>query len=171
MRLKSIITVILWLSSLWVFSQFSPAPKCTIKMGDNYFTNMQHLIVCGGKPICDISSRSDSILINLVVHDKSGNEIGKIIKSKLVSGNKNDLSVKYSASEFSVTHVPSKQQLCLIKKSYLSNINRCILDLWLNFYLPNGKVFQCTPQTSNQPKLQQMSGVEMDSMGTAIVID
>ncbi len=153
--------------------KLTPPNVCAIKIGGNFYINMQHILLYKNTDVLDIKSRNDSIIVNLTIYDNGGRILG-VVKNSRIQGNNKNLEVKYSTEEFTITVVQTKQVVCYIKKGFNELLKRCELGLWLDAYMPDSFYFQCTPEKVNKSPLPEnlhMEGAVFEGGEAAISID
>jgi len=105
------------------------------------------------------------------LYSATGKSIATINDGALISGNKEEISILASETEFSVMDAKTGHMYCLVKKTYNNEKGWCQLDVWMDITLADGTKFLCTPESSNVPTLQYMSGATFQRAGTAILLE
>jgi hypothetical protein len=150
-------------------TSFAQNNDISLKIGGNYFINCERTIVFGNQSI-----------LNVVGDDQTGRRVNFDIFSSfgtldasLIDGNFSGLNAKYYAAnqfEDGFDVIDKRDGRVVLKILSVDNIkmNRNDLHVWADFYLPDGSRFQCTPDKSNVPTLQMMTGATFKNTKVAI---
>jgi hypothetical protein len=150
-------------------TSFAQNNDISLKIGGNYFINCERTIVYG-----------DHSILNIVGDDQTGRRVNFDIFSSLgtldaslADGSFSGPNAKYyTANRFEdgFDVIDSRDGRVVLKILSVDNIkmNRNDLHVWADFYLPDRSRFQCTPDKSNVPTLQMMSGTTFKNNKVAI---
>ena len=94
--------------------------------------------------------------------------MASVKSGKVVKGNVDLFRIKSTEKEYSFTEKANNRIICLVKKTFDKINNRCELQIWLDMFMPTGFYFQCTPETTNNPILNRMSGATFSNSDAAI---
>ena len=145
---------------------------CAVKIGSNYYINCQQIITFKNQPVLTITNSTDnSIKINFDVFSTSGKKVATVKEGKLIEGNKDLYIIKSTDKEFSFIEKSTNRIICFVKKTNDTKNKRCELQVSADMYMPSGFYFQCTPETTNVPSLNYMTGSTFDNMGAAITLN
>lgn len=145
---------------------------CAVKIGKNYYINCKKIISFQNQPVLTITNSQDnSIKINFDVFSTSGTKVATVKEGKLAEGNKDLYIIKLTEKEFSFIEKSTNRIICFVKKTYDQQNKRCELQVSADMYMPSGFYFQCTPETTNVPFLNNMQGATFANSDSAISLN
>jgi len=118
-----------------------------VKIGGNYFVNCESLISYDDEPLFTLKRRdSDGRLgIDFDVYDSKGNKIATIRRGNVVQGDIDAYEISHLSDCHKVIEKASGRVIVQIDK----NPPDAELAVSVNMYLPNGYLFEATPDNIN----------------------
>ncbi|MBL0341184.1 MAG: hypothetical protein IPP71_09775 [Bacteroidetes bacterium] len=146
-------------------------PECAVNIGGNYYINSKHIILFNGQDILSITNtETDTIGVNFDVFSSEGKKIVEVKLGQIQMGNKSLYSIKSSSLEYTFMEIDTKRIICYVKKLADNEKYDCVYAVYVDMYMPDGKNFQCTPETTNNPVLNGMKGNTFKNALSVIIL-
>ncbi len=146
--------------------------EMAVKIGGNYYINCKHLIKMNGEDLVNVNaSITDKMGVFLHVYNETGNLILEVKDGKVEMNSGNLFSVTNTPKEFLCIEKKTGKKVCYIKKQPDKTHSGEVYAVWADIMTPKGYSFQCTPETTNIPALQYMTGSTFDGAETAITLN
>jgi hypothetical protein len=169
LELMKKITFSIYLVFIHVMSVFAQENHCTTKLGGVYFTDCKKFIFAGEQEVLNIRAiEGQMYLLSFQVYNPNRQRIAEIKDNEFVTGNKEQFIIKKTEDEFLLEEISTQRILLYFKRVEKEELYECLYHLWLDFYMPDGNIFQASPEESNLKVLQNMRGASFKRIGTCI---
>ena len=132
---------------------------CAIKLGGVYMIDSEKPILCRNHLIFTVPKSNNNpyrephnlIGISFDVYNANGKIIAKVTEGRLTYGDKNRFVIESTSDEFLLQEKNTSWLICRILKPGPPHKLQydCELWMWMNLYMPNGFLFQATPEEMN----------------------
>ncbi|MBZ5524828.1 MAG: hypothetical protein LAP21_21535 [Acidobacteriia bacterium] len=120
--------------------------KFTVKLGGMNFINVKNIMMFRGEPLFTVyRSESDGALsVNFEVFDSNGNKLASVKQNRIYPHHEQakNLQLGGNASTYTLTDTANNKMLVRIDKREAAETE---LDVFLHTYLPNGVLFNASP--------------------------
>lgn len=160
-----------WLAATLLSAAPSTAqkPDVCLKIGGNYFINCARTIAFGDYSILSVSGdEKTGRMVNFEIYSAKGTLDATLKEGKFSGKNADSYSLKSLGDGFVISDSRTNRPVLKIQNVENKALKRMEMNVWADFFLPNGGRFECTPQTSNVPMLEMMKGATFKNNGTAI---
>lgn len=172
-QINKIITAFLLLQMAFYFSSTAQSiDTCYLHISSNWFYKCKSTIAYNGMSLLNVKGIAGTRwLIDCDVYNSSGVKLVTLKNGEVTTGDSQPISISSTADEFILKLAKTNVELIHLKKYYSEKYKHSAVDVWLQFYLPDGNFVQCTPETSNIPTMQYIKGSLFNGVGSAIEID
>lgn len=138
---------------------FSPillsAQDVVFKMGGVKFQNCKTILNFRGQEILSVRQAADgSFLLNADVFNEAGTLVATV-RDNTPTGR---VELQQETGKIMLLDKSTKRIICeFVKDKWVTT--RVDIAVTLNYYLPNGKMLQCTPEDSSHPSLIEKKNV------------
>lgn len=130
---------------------FQVTEEYQVRLGSNIIKNCKSILAFAGKPFFTLKRHEDGYLgIYFDIHDSQGNKIAVVKRNELYFTKETDtdlFTANATKDLYEVKERSSGRVIFSIKKRSLATPNE--LDICFATYLPNGWLFQATPEKMN----------------------
>jgi hypothetical protein len=119
-----------------------------VRLGGNWYIDCGTLVVYKGSPLFNLRRRDgdDQLGIDFDVYDSAGAKVATIRNSNVVDGDATNYEIVHEAGAKRVIERSTGRVMAeVIKKG----VDGAELDVRVNLYLPNGTLFEATPDRTN----------------------
>lgn len=109
-------------------------------------------------------------MVNFEIYAPSGVLEASLKEGKFTGSQAASFEAKSIKDGFTVTDTRNSRVVLKVVSIYSDENKRDEMNVWGDFFLPNGGRFMFTPETSNLPMLDMMKGSTFRNVGTAIQI-
>ncbi len=177
--MKQLTIIIIFGLALSVQSQTTPKHSTRVytdkdivlKIGGNYYTNNKKTIVYREFAILSISG-NDSLgrNVNFEILNSQGKVEARMLNGEFTGGKGAAYALMNNEQGFAVKETNTGRPVLMVKYQWNEEKKRKEQNVWADFYLPDGKKFICTPETTNLDFMQYMKGAEFEGNDVAIHI-
>jgi len=144
--------------------------ECAVKLGGSRYVNCENMIVFKSKTVLTIDNWDDKLIsINYNIYSPSGVTLAIIEKGKIKQGNPDLFQLIYDNSEYLLIKKSSQKVICHVKKEMEDG--KCEYLMWGNLHMPDGFLFQFTPEQTNVPFLNMLKGSTFKNSHDAIILN
>jgi len=142
-----------------------------VKIGGTTYINVPNIVVCKGVSLFKIiRSDSDGLIgIDFDIYDENGKKVATIRRGRIVKGNDDDYDIVTAHDHYTITEKSTGKMICDIKKRQMAN--NVELEVSVHLYTPDGFLFDATPEQTNLPGGNVISGGVMKNCENGIVIN
>ncbi|MEO6315949.1 MAG: hypothetical protein ABIU63_16855 [Chitinophagaceae bacterium] len=143
----------------------------SIRLGGNFYENVVNLLVYRGQLIFTITraENSGSLGIDFDIYDNAGSKIAVVKNSRIYSGNNKDFAIVVDADRWSLSEKNNGRLICDIRKRSL--VSTAELEVNVKLYMPNGYLFEATPEGTNLPQGNIFSNNHFKNSQVGIMIN
>jgi hypothetical protein len=153
-------------------AQTTPKADVCLKIGGSYFINCKRTIAFGEYSILTVSGNdSTGRMVNFDIYSSSGTLDASLKDGNFSGTNDDSYTVAHIQDGFAVSDKRNSRLVLKVVNVFNKEENRSEMQVWGDFFLPNGGRFICTPETSNVPMLEMMKGNTFQGAGTGIQLD
>ncbi len=119
----------------------------TVRLGGNLYINVPNLVVFKGTPLFRMRRSDDGMLgIDFEVFNAKGECVATFAKSIVVFGDEAQYEISSGHETYSVKERASGRVIVSVQRR---GVKGAELDVNVTMYLPNGFLFQATPERTN----------------------
>jgi hypothetical protein len=143
-----------------------------LKIGNNYFINCKSVLTVQGHSVLNMTGNdSTGRKVSFEMYTSSGKLDARLENGIFTGTQAQHYKIEQDPKGFHIYDDRDNRVLLKAEGHYNDKAQRKEVHIWAQLYLPNGSVFECTPETSNVPTLQMMSGNVFRNSGSAVTID
>lgn len=163
------LSLLLAFNVLFIATTFAQNNKVSLKIGGSYFINCKRTIVFGEQSIMNIVDDDQTgKKINFDIFSPSGTLDASLSNGSFTGINAKFYVINKIDQGFIINDIRNNRMVLKVMNIKNKEENRNDLHIWADFFLPNGKRFQCTPEESNVAIMQMMTGATFENNLTAI---
>jgi len=148
------------------------AQDICLKIGSNYFINCKNVISINGHPILQMTGDdATGRKVSFEIYSANGALDATLRDGKLSGQNANFYKISQEPNGFTLSDGRDKHIVLRVEGHYNEKEKRKEDFVWAQLYLPDGNIFQCTPETTNVEYLQYMSGSTFRNSDSAIELN
>lgn len=141
----------------------------TVKLGGTIFVNVENIVAFQNEPLFTVyrSEADGSIGINFEVYDANSNHLASVRQNRIYRHREQaaNLVIGGDADTYTLTNANGAELVRIIR----GPAAQTELDVFLRTYLPNGVLFEATPNGSSIANLF-MEGVTLENASTGVNI-
>jgi len=143
---------------------FLNAQDVVFKMGGVKFENCKTILNFRQKEILSIRQAADgSFLLNADVYNKAGKLVATV-RDNIPTGR---VELQQETGKIILLDQSTRRIICeFVKDKWVTA--RVDIAVTLNYYLPDGKMLQCTPEDSSHPSLVAKKNMTVRGLETAL---
>lgn len=146
---------------------FLNAQPTAFKMGGVKFEDCSKLISFRGQEILSLRQAADgTFLLNADIFNEGGTLVASV-RDNVTTGR---IEFTQANGEVTLTDKSTGRKICHFATHKDGAGKRTDIDVTLNYYLPNGRRLESTPETSNEAQLEKMKGSIQKGVQTALVL-
>ena len=172
MKKVKLATLLVAAVSLSTFSLSAQKVEYALKIGSSFYIDCRHTILYKGVDVMSLADiENKGAKVNFHIYSPAGVLEASVKAGKLSGNAAASFAVVSSADKFTVTDKRDGRIVCMVQKKWNNRAERWDLLVWADLYMPDGNIFQCTPETTNVPLLQMMQGSTFTGAFAAIQLD
>lgn len=146
---------------------FLNAQQLAFKMGGVKFEDCTKLISFRGQEILSLQQAADgSFLLNADIFNEGGTLVASV-RGNVTTGR---IEFTQANGEVTLTDKSTGRKICQFVTRKDGSGKHTDIDVTLNFYLPNGRKLESTPETSNDTQLEKLKGSTQKGAATALTL-
>ena len=110
-------------------------------------------------------------MVNFDLYGADGTLQASLLNGNFSGKQADDYHVQRFEEGFFIKNTVENRIVLKIQSVENKEEKRTEMHVWADFYLPNGGVFQCTPEESNVPLLEMIKGTTMKNAGTGVQLN
>jgi hypothetical protein len=144
-------------------------PKCKVKLGGNYYIDVDRLVDYKGSSLFTLKRReSDGLLgIDFDIYDAEGKKVATVRHGNIVSGDKQNYEITHDPHHYTVTEKATGRVICDIRRRDAAQDAE--MEVAVDLFTPDGFHFQADPDKTNLRGMQ-LSGNTVQSCQVGIKI-
>jgi hypothetical protein len=148
------------------------AQDICLKIGANYFINCKSVLTIRGHPVLQMTGDDNTgRKVMFAIYASNGKLDATLADGKFSGTHAKHFQIQQDPNGFTIFDDRDKRMILKCEGHYNESKKRKESHIWAQLYLPDGSMFQCTPETSNVPMLEMMKGSTFSNSGSAITID
>jgi hypothetical protein len=170
-RFISLASLLLWICAA-IPASAQAQKDVSLKIGGNYFINCKRTIVLGDYTILSVSGDDESgRMVNFSIYGPDGRLDARLHEGSFEGPRAEYYKIQTAPNGFQIVDTRVDRIVLKILRVENPQYKRTDMHVWAEFFLPNGQLFQCSPEESNVPMLQMIKGSTFSNNDTAIQLN
>ena len=142
-----------------------------VKLGGNFYVDTPVLVAFKGESLFTLKRHDENGYLGIYfeILDKFGAKIASVKRNEIYFGDKSAYQIDGSANRYVLSERESGRVICDIKRR--EDAHPSELDVSVRLYLPNGFLFDATPEQTNLPGRNIIRGCTITNCAVGIGID